>query len=76
MSLVAISWSKQQGVLHREDLSDMLETNQAMLRGELEPNDYLLVWIGAEEASSKALAELQPLALGYRAIDAARGGGD
>lgn len=72
MGMVAISWSKAQRVLHSEDLDEALQTNQAMLRGELEPNDYLIVWIGPEENSSAMLNALGPLMLAHRAIDNAR----
>lgn len=72
MNFVAISWSRQQRVLHREDLEEMLQTNLAMLRGELPANDYLLLWVGPEDESSAKLAEFRPLMLAHRAIDSAR----
>jgi len=72
MTVYAISWSREQRVLHRETLDEALQTNQAMLRGELPPNDYLILWIGPEDESSSALAGFRPFALAYSALDQAR----
>ena len=56
----ALLWSKKQGVLHKEPLIQAMATGIAMLKGEREANDYILLYVGPASAVHDMGHELQP----------------
>lgn len=71
--LWAVLWSRQQACLHYERLSETTKTSLSMLKGELSPNDYILLWVGPESAVDEVLDLARPFVKAREIADAALG---
>jgi hypothetical protein len=70
----ALLWSRSQGALHIETLLEAIANGLAMLQGEEEPNDYILVYVGPTRESVEKIAEhIRPIAAAKHEADTALG---
>ncbi len=69
----ALLWSRSQGCLHKEPLSDAMVTGMGMLMGNMDHNDFILLYVGPEKAIHAMAKSLQPQVEARAAADSLLG---